>query len=76
MHTCVLYLKYVCISGVGLRETIHRKLANGGVTVADSGDLAGRMASYVLSSKAENTNKKYFAYFNRFKLLCNSKESI
>ena len=41
--------------------------------MADSGDLAGRMAGYVLSSKAENTNKKYFAYFNRSKLFCNSK---
>ena len=44
-----------------------------GVTVADSGDLAGRMASYVLSSKAENTNEKYSAHFNHFKLFCNSK---
>ena len=41
--------------------------------MADSGDLVGRMASYVLSSKGENTNKKYFAYFNRFQLFCNSK---
>ena len=61
------------ISGVGLRETIHGKLDDGGVMIPNSGDLAGRMASYLMSSKAETTNKKYFGQFNRFKSFCESK---
>ena len=61
------------ISGIGLRETIHGKLDDGAVTIPNSDDKAGRMASYLMSSKAENTNKKYFGHFNRFKSFRESK---
>ena len=64
--TFVVLTGRIRISGVGLRETIHGKLDDGGVMIPNSGDLAGRMASYLMSSKAETTNKKYFGQFNRF----------
>ena len=48
-------------------------MGRGGVNTSNGDDLAGRMASYMLCSKADNTNKKYFAHFNRFKSFCDSK---
>ena len=64
------YLPYVVLSGIGLRETIHSRLSDGG---AYDGDLAGRMAAYMLDSKAEATNNKYFGHYKRFKSFCVSK---
>ncbi|MCG7875781.1 MAG: tyrosine-type recombinase/integrase [Candidatus Thiodiazotropha endolucinida] len=69
--TCIQNI--IHISGVGLRETIRGRLTDSGATAADNDGLAERMASYVISSKADNTNKKYFANFNRFKAFCVSK---
>lgn len=69
-----LDVNHVFLSGVGLRETIQRKLSHGGVqSMACGSDMAEKMASYVMDSKAVNTNKKYFDYFKRFKSFCISK---
>ena len=48
-------------------------MGSGGVNISNGDDLAGRMASYMLCSKADNTNKKYLAHFNRFKSFCDAK---
>ena len=62
----------MCINfpGIGLRETVRTQLCNAGV---HSDGLAGKMATYVLDSKAGATNKKYFDYFKHFKSYCISK---
>ena len=44
--------------------TIQKQLINVGV---HSDGLAGKMATYMLDSKASATNKKYFEYHKRFK---------
>ena len=64
------YLPYVVLSGIGLRETIQSRLSDGGTY---GGDLAGRMAAYLLDSKAEATNNKYSGHYKRFKSFCVSK---
>ena len=56
--------------GIGLRETIQKQLIDVGV---HSDGLAGKMATYMLDSKAGATNKKYFEYYMRFKSFCVSK---
>lgn len=48
-------------------------MTGSGTRTADSDVVAERMASYVISSKADNTNKKYYSHFNRFKTYCISK---
>ena len=64
------YLPYVVLSGIGLRETIQSRLSDGD-TYGE--DLAGRMAAYMLESKAKATNNKYFGHYKRFKSFCVSK---
>lgn len=61
---------YIDFSGIGLRETIQTQLSDAGV---HSDGLAGKMATYMLDSKAGTTNKKYFDYYKRFKTFCVSK---
>lgn len=62
----------ICINsaGIGLRETIQSQLSDAGVY---SDGLAGRMATYLMDSKAGSTNKKYFDHYKRFKSYCISK---
>ena len=57
---------YVIISGIGLRTTIQSQLSDECSDV----DLATKMANYMLDSKSESTNNKYFGHYKRFKSFC------
>ncbi|MEW8546456.1 MAG: tyrosine-type recombinase/integrase [Candidatus Thiodiazotropha sp.] len=64
----ILILYY---AGIGLRETIHEQIKDGDVqSLTEKQYLVDRMAKYVISSKAENTNRKYYQHFKRFKSFC------
>lgn len=57
------------VSGVGLTRNIQQRLFDADVT--QSG-LAERISSYLISSKADSTTKKYKSSFDRFKNFCSS----
>ncbi|VDI65147.1 Hypothetical predicted protein [Mytilus galloprovincialis] len=72
----VIYLpRYnIIVKGTGLklRQNVENVVESSGVgenNVLRS--LAGKMALYIVDSKSENTSKKYFAGFNRWKLFIN-----
>lgn len=55
-------------SGLKIRRNVETAIIQSGVTVDDPlYNLAGKMTSFIVDSKSENTSKKYFYSFNRWK---------
>ena len=54
-------------SGVGLKDTVEQALKDGGV---QDDQKVKSMCRYILQSKSDGTVKKYYSYFNKWKLFC------
>lgn len=69
----ILICVYFIDIGVGLRTTLQRRMMTVGVESGERKKTADRMAKYILNSKSDNTNKKYFSNFKRFDSFCKLK---
>ena len=57
----------VCVFiGVGIKQTVQRAVEAVGITGIESQRISGRMLSYIISSRADNTSKMYMNRFKRF----------
>ena len=64
---------YVYLLGVGLTNTLKRKIDEAGVSVEDCDNVVKRMATHILSSRAETTVSKYSYQIKEFKEYCKTK---
>ena len=60
-------MKSITVSGVGLKDTVEKALKDGGV---QDDQKVKSMCRYILQSKSDGTVKKYYSYFNKWKLFC------
>ena len=51
--------------GVDIKQTIQRAMESVGIMEVESQRISGRMSSYIISSRADTTSKKYINCFNR-----------
>lgn len=54
------------LTGIGLRCSIQNEIQNGGTESTKFTQLGERMEMYLLKSRSENTNSKYFSAFKRW----------
>ena len=59
--------------GVGIKQTVQRAVESVGITGIESQRISGRMSSYIVSSRADNTSKKYMNCFKRFEDFCSKR---
>lgn len=62
-------MTYSCfISGIGLKASLASAMRD--AAVIDSNKICERIAAYMLHSKSDNTVKKYFSSFQKWKYFC------
>lgn len=66
VHTLII------LTGPGLKATIQQQIKEVGIDISKSDDIAGKMASYVLQSRAPSTTEKYSGCFKSFEKFCDS----
>lgn len=60
-------MSFLLISGLNLRCSVEAAIKESGVQEnSELYGLAGRMSSFMVNSRSDNTNKKYFYSFNRW----------
>lgn len=62
------------VAGLNLRQTIDAEIAAAGIPDVNLRSLADQMAGFLVDSRSENTNKKYFHYFNKWKTFAKNLE--
>lgn len=58
------------MTGLGLRDTLKRKMDEAGIPSSSHVGITDRMASYLTQSRADNTVKKYRSSFKYFENYC------
>lgn len=54
------------VTGIGLRSSIRKEICNSGITSTNCRQLGEKMVFYLLQSRSENTNTKYYYSFKRW----------
>ena len=67
---------YMCISEVGLKGKLKRKIQEAGFEIQDDDAIIKRIAAHHLASRADNTVKKYSSQSCAFKVFCEQRRSI
>ncbi|CAG2234624.1 unnamed protein product [Mytilus edulis] len=52
--------------GIGLKSRVLEQIQDGGILSADFDELGRKMSSYLLQSRSDNTNNKYFYAYKRW----------
>lgn len=65
-------------SGIGLKDTLRAEFHKAGMSTEDTStqQTIDNMAGYIMNSRADNTNKKYVQYFNKFEQFCEKKKFV
>ncbi|CAG2224659.1 unnamed protein product [Mytilus edulis] len=53
-------------NGIGLKSRVLEQIQDGGILSADFDELGRKMSSYLLQSRSDNTNNKYFYAYKRW----------
>ena len=58
--------------GVGIKKTVQRAVESVRIMGVESQRISGRISLYVISSRADNTSKKYINCFKCFEDFCST----